>query len=99
MPLKPIARVGDPIGHSGTPTGSIIGPGNPTVQSPAGSTVSVIGDTVFCSVHPSVSPNVIEDRPGTVLTFAGAKKIARVDDTTTCGASILIGNPTVLVGD
>lgn len=93
----PIARVGDAIGH-GSPTGTITGPGSPTVQSPVGLIVAKQGDTVVCATHPAVVPNIIVLGSPTVRTIAGVFGVARVGDSTTCGATILAGNPTVLVG-
>jgi uncharacterized Zn-binding protein involved in type VI secretion len=94
---QPIARVTDPIEHSPTTTGSILGPGNPTFIS-GGLPVAKVGDDVICSFHPAVIPNKIIAGSATVKTLGGAAGVARVGDSCTCGATIKSGNPTVLVG-
>lgn len=102
---EPIARVGDQIGHgsvtagvfTGTVTGTILGPGNATVL-PGAQPVAMQGDAVVCSLHPSTSPNQITLGSPTVRTVFGANGIARMGDSTTCGAVVASGLPTVLVG-
>lgn len=102
---KPIARVGDAIEHAGIVTGSITGTGSPTVQSPVLQVVAKHGDTVVCSTHPAVIPNVIKTTQAytaSVKTILGTVGVARSGDETTCGATVSFppdgGNPTVLVG-
>ncbi len=77
-----------PIPHVGGP---IIGPGVPTVligRMPA----AVVGDNLVC-VGP---PDTIIKGSATVL--IGGKPAARMGDATAHGGSIVIGNPTVLIG-
>lgn len=78
-----------PIPHVGGP---IIGPGMPTVLI-AGQPASVVGDMCTC-VGP---PDVIVKGSATVI--IGGKPAARMGDTTAHGGSIVVGCPTVLIGD
>ena len=78
-----------PIPHIGGP---VIGPGVPTVligSLPA----AVVGDNAVC-VGPSDS---IFKGSATVL--IGGKPAARVGDSTAHGGSIVMGLPTVMIGD
>jgi uncharacterized Zn-binding protein involved in type VI secretion len=77
-----------PIPHVGGP---IIGPGVPTVligRMPA----SVVGDNLVCVGPPDT---IIK---GSATVFIGGKPAARMGDATAHGGSIVIGNPTVLIG-
>ena len=77
-----------PIPHVGGP---ITGPGAPTVligKMPA----AVLGDMLVC-VGP---PDSIVKGSATVL--IGGKPAARMGDTTAHGGSIVLGEPTVLIG-
>lgn len=91
--MPPAARVGDPTGHPGI----ITGPGVPTVLI-AGKPAAVVGDLHTCSfpppaVHP---PSSIVAGSSTVL--IGGRPAARVGDMAACGATILAGAPTVIIG-
>jgi len=77
-----------PIPHVGGP---IIGPGVPTVligRMPA----AVVGDNLVCVGPPDT---IIK---GSATVFIGGKSAARMGDATAHGGSIVIGNPTVLIG-
>lgn len=98
---QPAARLTDmhvcPMQTPGTPPiphvgGPIVGPGCPTVligNMPA----AVVGDSCIC-VGP---PDSIIKGSSTVL--IGGKPAARMGDTTSHGGSIVLGFPTVLIGD
>lgn len=97
----PLARVGDSIKHGSTITGAITGPGSPTLQSPIGATVSKWGDDVVCALHPTTIPNIVkttQSYTGTVDTILGAIPVTRDGDETTCGAVVVGGQTTVLIG-
>ncbi len=91
--MPPAARVGDATGHPGVLTG----PGIPTVLI-GGLPACTLGDLHTCSfppppVHP---PTPIAKGSATVL--IGGKPAARVGDTAGCGAPIVVGAFTVLIG-
>ncbi len=98
---KPAARIGDmhicpmvtpgvpPIPHVGGP---IMGPGVPTVligNMPA----AVMGDMCTCVGPPD---SIILGSTGVLI---GGKPAARMGDTTVHGGSIILGCPTVLIGE
>lgn len=91
--MPPAARVGDPTNHPGT----LVGPGVPTVQI-GGMPAAVLGDAHACALpagpHP---PNTVAVGSATVR--VGGRGVARVGDLCACGASILVGCPTVQIGD
>lgn len=92
--MPPAARVTDPTGHPGI----ITGPGVPTVligNLPA----AVMGDTHTCTMPPTAGPHpptpiVI----GSATVLIGGRPAARMGDTSGCGAPIIMGCPTVLIG-
>ena len=93
--MPPAARVGDPTSHPGV----ITGPGVPTVLL-GGMPAAVVGDIHACAFPPPAGPhppNPIVLGSATVL--IGGMPSARVGDPTGCGATILIGLPTVEIGD
>lgn len=77
-----------PIPHVGGP---IIGPGVPTVLI-GGTPAAVVGDLCVC-VGP---PDTIVRGSSTV--FIGGMPSARVGDITAHGGTIVVGNPTVIIG-
>jgi uncharacterized Zn-binding protein involved in type VI secretion len=88
------ARVTDPTGHPGI----ISGPGVPTVLI-VGLPAAVMGDMHACAFPPPGGPhppNPIAAGCPTVL--IGGRPAARMGDMTGCGAPILMGAPTVLIG-
>jgi uncharacterized Zn-binding protein involved in type VI secretion len=92
--MPPAARIGDPTGHPGV----IVGPGVATVLI-AGQPAAVMGDMHACSFPPPAGPH-----PGTPIVMGSAtvmignKPAARLGDTAGCGAPIISGAPTVLIG-
>jgi len=87
------ARLLDPSGHPGVVTG----PGTPTVLI-GGMPAVTVGDLHTCSfpppaVHPP-SPIVM----GSTTVLIGGKPAARVGDTAGCGAPIVAGEFTVMIG-
>lgn len=97
----PAARIGDmhvcPLVTPGTPPiphvgGPIMGPGCPTVLI-GGMPAAVMGDTCTCIGPPS---SIVV---GSMGVFIGGKPAARVTDMTAHGGNILMGCPTVLIGD
>ena len=98
---KPAARIGDmhvcpmvtpgvpPIPHVG---GAIVGPGAPTVM--IGSMpAAVMGDMAICVGPPST---IILGSMGVMI---GGKPAARMGDMTAHGGSIVLGLPTVMIGE
>ena len=97
----PAARIGDmhvcpmvtpavvPIPHVGGP---IMGPGCPTVLI-GGMPAAVVGDTCICTGPPS---SIVL---GSTCVLIGGRPAARLTDMTAHGGSIVIGCPTVLIGD
>lgn len=98
---KPAARIGDmhvcpmltpglpPIPHVGGP---IVGPGVPTVLV-GGAPASVMGDMCVCVGPPD---SIILGSTGVLI---GGKPAARMGDMTVHGGSIVLGCPTVLIGE
>jgi uncharacterized Zn-binding protein involved in type VI secretion len=92
--MSDAARVGDPTGHPGV----ITGPGVATVLI-GGMPAAVAGDTHTCSYPDTTNPH-----PPTPLTqgsssvLIGGQPAARVGDMAGCGAPILAGASTVLIG-
>ncbi len=91
--MPPAARVTDPTGHPGT----ITGPGMPNVLI-GGLPAAVLGDTHTCAFPPPPPhpPSPIAKGSATVL--IGGRPAARVGDMAGCGAPIVMGMPTVLIG-
>ena len=88
--MKQAARVGDTTSHGGV----IIGPGNPTVLI-EGSPAATLGDQHNCPLgatgqHSAVGPFI------TVL--IGGKPALRQGDSSSCGAVLIGGSGTVLIG-
>jgi len=98
---KPAARIGDmhvcpmvtpgvpPIPHVGGP---VTGPGAPTVLI-GGMPAAVMGDMCVCTGPPDT---IIL---GSVGVFIGGKPAARMGDSCAHGGTIVIGCPTVLIGE
>ena len=92
--MPPAARVGDPTGHPG-----VIGPpGVPNVLI-GGLPAATVGTPHICSFPP---PAV---HPPSVIAAGGGEMPSRVDmpaarmgDMSACGAPIILGAPTVLIG-
>lgn len=77
-----------PIPHVGGP---IVGPGNPTVLI-SGMPAAVLGDMCTCVGAPD---SIIK---GSATVLIGGVPAARMGDTTAHGGSIVIGDPTVMIG-
>lgn len=99
--MMPAARIADmhvcPMVTPGTPPiphvgGPVAGPGVPTVMI-AGLPAAVVGDTCVC-VGP---PDTIA--AGSFVCLIGGKPAARVGDQTAHGGTIVMGCPTVLIGN
>lgn len=98
--MPPAARLTDmhvcPMQTPGTPPiphvgGPIIGPGEPTVLI-GGLPAAKVGDNLVC-VGP---PDTIAAGSATVM--IGGMPAARMGDTTAHGGSIVLGEPTVMIG-
>jgi len=91
--MPPAARLLDPSGHPGV----ITGPGTPTVLV-GGLPAATVGDLHTCAFPglPPHPPTPIVVGSGTVL--IGGKPAARLGDTSGCGAPIVAGEFTVLIG-
>jgi uncharacterized Zn-binding protein involved in type VI secretion len=102
--MPPAARLGDPTSHGGTigqpPSAAIATLARVLI---GGKPAAVVGSMHVCVVptHVPLGPaNVIMPRPGAggPVLLAGLPA-ARVGDQTTCGANIVLGALTVLIGD
>lgn len=92
--MPPAARVSDPTGHPG-----VIGPpGVPTVLI-EGRPAATVGTPHICSFPPpAVHPPSALLPPGCPTVLIGGQPAARVGDMSACGAPIVSGAPTVLIG-
>jgi len=92
--MPPAARVTDPTGHPGT----ISGPGVATVLI-GGLPAAVVGDTHTCALPPTAGPHpptpIVR---GSTTVLIGGRPAARVGDVAGCGAPIVNGMQTVLIG-
>ena len=92
--MPPAARVGDPSGHPGFITGQ----GVPTVLI-GGMPAAVVGDLHTCALPPPAGPHpptpIVE---GSKTVLIGGRPAARVGDKAGCGAPIVAGAITVLIG-
>lgn len=92
--MPPAARVTDLSTHGGT----IIGPGDPTVLI-GGMPAAVQGDNHVCPLPPPGHVPTVSSFPvGSSTVFIGGKMALRVGDTCICGASAVVGCPTVMIG-
>jgi uncharacterized Zn-binding protein involved in type VI secretion len=102
--MPPAARLGDPTAHGGT-----LGPPPPPAAALVstvlveGKPAAVVGSTHVCPIppHALLGPaNVVMPSPGaaTSLVLIGGLPAARVGDRTACGANIVMGALTVLLG-
>lgn len=85
------ARVGDTSSHGGT----VAGPGVATVLV-GGQPAAVAGDTHVCPVPQPHPPSPFAAGSGTVT--IGGRPALRVGDTAGCGAEVVSGAPTVVIG-
>jgi uncharacterized Zn-binding protein involved in type VI secretion len=77
------------VGDSASHGGSLIGPGSPSTRIDGGIKVCRVGDIYACPVH---GPNPINSGSG--ITKVDGAALARVGDSTACGATITSGSPT-----
>jgi uncharacterized Zn-binding protein involved in type VI secretion len=88
------ARVGDPTGHPG-----VIGPPgvlNVLIENKPAATV---GTPHICSFPPpAVHPPTVIVPPGSLTVFIGGMPAARMGDLSGCGAPIIMGALTVIIG-
>ena len=92
--MPPAARITDPTGHPGL----ISGPGVPTVLI-GGLPAAVLGDTHTCSFPPPAGPHPPTPiAKGSATVLIGGRPAARLGDLAGCGAPIVMGLPTVLIG-
>jgi uncharacterized Zn-binding protein involved in type VI secretion len=88
------ARVGDTTAHGGT----VAGPGVATVLV-AGMPAAVAGDLHACVIpspppHPPTTPFAV----GSATVLIGGMPALRSGDVCGCGASVVVGCPTVVIG-
>ncbi|MEZ5007926.1 MAG: PAAR domain-containing protein [Chitinophagales bacterium] len=86
-------RISDSSNHGGT----VIGPGEPTVLI-GGMPAAVVGDTHICGLPPNSHQPTESIFPiGSTNVLIGGKSALRVGDKCLCNASVIIGEPTVLI--
>lgn len=92
--MPPAARVGDPTGHPG-----IIGPSGCLTVLIEGRPAATVGTAHICSFPPpTVHPPSVISGPGSPTVLIGGRPAARVGDLSACGATIVTGAPSVLIG-
>ena len=92
--MPPAARVTDATGHPGL----ISGPGVATVLI-GGLPAAVVGDTHTCSFPPPAGPHPPSPIVmGSATVLIGGRPAARLGDTAGCGAPIVVGAFTVMIG-
>jgi uncharacterized Zn-binding protein involved in type VI secretion len=91
--MPPAARLGDPTGHPGV----ITGPGVPTVLI-GGLPAAVMGDIHTCAFPPPAVHPPTPIAMGSVTVLIGGRPAARMGDFAGCGAPIVAGAFTVLIG-
>jgi uncharacterized Zn-binding protein involved in type VI secretion len=87
------ARVGDTTAHGGT----VVGPGVATVLI-AGMPAAVVGDMHACVIPP---PSHVPTSPfvaGSATVLVQGRPALRAGDPCGCGASVVVGSPTVVIG-
>ena len=87
------ARVGDTTAHGGT----VVGPGVATVLI-AGMPAAVVGDMHACVIPP---PSHVPTSPfvaGSATVLVQGRPALRAGDACGCGASVVVGSPTVVIG-
>lgn len=88
------ARVTDVTNHGGT----ITGPGDATVLI-GGLPASVGNDMHVCALPPNGHQPTSSPFPmGSTKVLIGGKPAIRCGDTCICGASAVVGDPTVIIG-
>lgn len=75
-----------------------MGPGEPTVLI-GGMPAAVLGDNHVCSLPPNThQPKASPFAMGSATVLIGGKPALRTGDVCGCGASVAIGEPTVMIG-
>ena len=88
------ARVGDPTNHPGM----VSGPGVATVLI-GGQPAAVQLDMHACSMPPTAGPHPPSPFPkGSITVLIAGRGALRQGDVSGCGASIIVGCPTVQIG-
>lgn len=87
------ARVGDVTSHGGV----VVGPGVPTVLI-GGMLAAVLGDVHACPIPPPAHVPSTPFVTGSSTVFIGGKPALRTTDASGCGAMVLVGCPTVMIG-
>lgn len=85
--------VGDMTSHGG----SVTGPGVSAVLI-AGKPAAVVGDMHACPLPPQHGPSASPFSIGSSTVMIAGRPALRVGDVCLCGASAMIGNPTVVIG-
>lgn len=92
--MPPAARVTDPTAHPGV----IAGPGCPTVLI-GGMPAARAGDLHTCSMPPPAGPHPPSPlAPGVPTVLIGGMPAAVMGNMSGCGAPIILGCPTVMIG-
>ena len=92
--MPPAARVTDPTGHPGL----IAGPGVVNVLI-GGLPAAVLGDQHACTMPPAAGPHPPTPiATGSFTVLIGGRPAARVGDVSGCGAPIVSGCFTVMIG-
>lgn len=87
------ACVGDITSHGG----SVSGPGVATVLI-GGKPAAVLGDLHACPLPPQHGPSASPFTMGSATVTIGGRPALRVGDICGCAASVVVGNPTVMIG-
>jgi uncharacterized Zn-binding protein involved in type VI secretion len=92
--MPPAARVTDTTSHPGT----VAGPGTATVLV-SGLPAASVGDIHVCLMPPTAGPHPPAPFPmGSATVLIGGRPALRLGDVSSCGATILMGAPTVMIG-
>ncbi|MDB4881910.1 MAG: putative rane protein [Gemmatimonadetes bacterium] len=92
--MPPAARLTDVTSHPGL----VASPGTPTVLI-VGLPAASVGDIHVCLMPPLAGPHPPAPFPmGSATVLIGGRPALRMGDVSSCGATILGGAPTVLIG-
>ena len=92
--MPPAARVGDPTGHPGA-----VGPPGVLTVLICGQPAANITTLHVCTMPPPAGPHPPSPfTPGCPTVLVGGMPAARFGDVSGCGAPILSGAPTVMIG-
>jgi uncharacterized Zn-binding protein involved in type VI secretion len=90
--MPPAARFGDQTTHGG-----VVISADPPAVLIGGMPASMVGDTHLCPVPQPHPPSIFAEGSATVL--IGGRPALRVGDVAGCGAVLVGGEATVLIGD